>query len=73
VNGWLASDIFDDTPLRSPEAEKAIKEASELLDEPKPDKKLGKKALDALVDALGPTDPYLLRFRYLAEKKGWLS
>ncbi|HRI72491.1 MAG TPA: AAA family ATPase, partial [Polyangium sp.] len=73
VNAWLGSEIFNDTHVLSKEQDEAIENASRLLDEPAPNQERGRKAFDALVKTLGPKHPQLLRFRYLAEKKGWLS
>jgi hypothetical protein len=72
VNAWLGSEIFDHTEPRSPDAEKAMKAAKEALDNPDADRKQGCRVHRMLQKALSEIDPFWLRWRSLAEKRGWL-
>ncbi|MGJ7462110.1 AAA family ATPase [Halomonas sp. MA07-2] len=70
---WLTSEAFDLPSARSEEAEQALNDASEALKR----EDLSKNealALDArLREVLGDTDPFWMRWRFVAEKKGWLE
>ncbi len=72
VCNWLTSEAFDLGSARSMEAEGVLDEASRALI----DKNFGAtaaKKLDAkLRQVLGDTDPFWMRWRFVAEKKGWL-
>jgi len=72
VSSWLTSEAFDLGSARSLDAEKIIKQASlALISENFSASKA--RSLDAsLRNVLGDTDPFWLRWRYVAEKKGWL-
>ncbi len=68
---WLTSEAFDLKSTYSVEAEKAMSEASKLLEEGKTlDEAAIKKAYQNLLRILNCRDSYLLRFRYICEKKG---
>ena len=70
---WLTSEAFDLPSARSEEAEQALNDASAALKR----KNLTKQealALDTrLREVLGDTDPFWMRWRFVAEKKGWLE
>jgi hypothetical protein len=72
VSNWLTSEAFDLASPRSVEAETVLTEASEAM----ADSGFGAeaaKSLDArLREVLGDTDPFWMRWRFVAEKKGWL-
>ncbi|HZF49904.1 MAG TPA: ATP-binding protein [Polyangiaceae bacterium] len=72
VNTWLASEIFDHTEVYSPEAAKALAEAKAALDDPSTTRKQARRAHKKLIHSLSELDPFLIRWRYLAEKRGWL-
>jgi hypothetical protein len=69
---WLVSDVFNLRQARSLKAEKVIEEVTnamktEMLSKPKAEK-LNKE----LAAVLGETDPLWTRWRFVAERKGWL-
>lgn len=72
ATNWLTSHAFGLPSSRAVEAERALEEASKAMADPA----FGKQ--DALqVDAklrrvLGDTDPFWMRWRFVAERKGWL-
>ncbi|MBQ6471840.1 MAG: AAA family ATPase [Victivallales bacterium] len=67
---WLTSEAFDLQSTYSVEAEKAMNEASALLEDLGPhDAEAIKKAYQNLLKTLNPKDAYLCRFRYICEKK----
>ena len=69
---WLTSEAFDLGSARSLEAEETLEQAAKILSEEVIDTQLA-KALDArLRNLLGDTDPFWMRWRFVAEKKGWL-
>ncbi len=73
VCNWLMSEAFDLDSARSMEAENVLNQASGALTDEKFGAKEAKK-LDAKLRAvLGDTDPFWMRWRFVAEKKGWLS
>lgn len=73
VGRWLVSDAFDLASTRSIQAEKALKEAADLLAQAEVDHERA-KALDArLRGLLGDTDPFWIRWRFVGEKQGWLA
>jgi predicted ATPase len=73
ADGWLTSEAFDLSSTRSIPYENLIKKASMLADRPHADALLVKKMNDELVEALGPTDDFLFRWRYVCKEKGWLK
>ncbi|HAE21120.1 MAG TPA: hypothetical protein DCG47_02195 [Spirochaetaceae bacterium] len=72
IRGWLTSDAFDMKSGYSLEAEKALEEAAKALSDP------AFNSHDALVldqrlrKVLSDIDPFWMRWRFVAEKKGWL-
>jgi hypothetical protein len=73
IRGWLTSEAFDMKSAYSLEAEIVLEEAARALS----DENFGKDhaiALDQrLRKVLSDTDPFWMRWRFVAEKKGWLS
>ncbi|MBF0101463.1 MAG: AAA family ATPase [Desulfobacterales bacterium] len=73
VSNWLTSEAFDLKSARSIEAEKVLKDAAIALSDETFNANMA-KILDAqLRELLGETDPFWMRWRFVAEKKGWLS
>ena len=74
IDTWLTSNAFDLTSSRSIEAEKAINQANDFLDNPNMMESCknidGNKIYQGLLKTLSPKDEFLLRFRYICEKKG---
>ena len=71
ASNWLTSDAFDLKSTYSVEAEAAMARASELLKEGDDlDHEAINLAYQDLLKALDFKDPFLLRFRYLCQKKG---
>lgn len=73
VDAWLTGEAFDLVSSRSPEAENAIKNISDLLSSGKDlrDSKELKDAYQELLKNLSPLDDFLFTLRYSCEKKGW--
>jgi hypothetical protein len=73
ASNWLISEAFDLASARSAEAEQVLERASIALS----DESFGvaqAKQLDAeLRKVLGDTDPFWMRWRFVAEKKGWFG
>jgi hypothetical protein len=73
ASAWLTSPAFDLKSGRSAQAEEALEEATRLLS----GESLGSeeaRRLDArLQEVLSDTDPFWMRWRFVAEKKGWLK
>lgn len=67
---WLISEAFDLKSGRPLEYEKLIEEASALLEKPQPNRLQIEKMNEKLVQALGPRDEFLFRWRALCEKRG---
>ncbi|NCD09156.1 MAG: ATP-binding protein [Negativicutes bacterium] len=73
VRGWLTSEAFDMKSGYSLDAERILEEAALALSDEN-FSKIQAKALDQrLREVLSDTDPFWMRWRYVAEKKGWLS
>ena len=73
VCNWLMSEAFDLGSARSMEAEGVLNEASKALTDEKFGAKEARKLDAKLRKVLGDTDPFWMRWRFVAEKKGWLS
>lgn len=69
---WLMSEAFDMRSARSLDAEKVIEHASAALIEPDFDADRARKLDAELRQVLGETDPFWTRWRYVAERRGWL-
>ncbi len=73
VSNWLTSEAFDLSSARSLEAEKILHDAAIALSDEDFDREKA-RVLDAqLRTVLGDTDRFWMRWRFVAEKKGWLS
>jgi hypothetical protein len=72
VSNWLTSEAFDLTSARSIEAEEVLKEAAIALSDDFFDAQKARKLDAQLRGVLGDTDPFWMRWRFVAEKKGWL-
>lgn len=73
VDKWLVSNIFDFKEARSHQAETLVREIHEAMRSGKLSKKRAKELDRQLDSQLGETDPLWLRWRYFAERKGWLA
>jgi hypothetical protein len=73
VGRWLVSEAFDLQSPRSIEAERVLEDAAIVLasEDAAHEEAL---AIDHRLRAvLGETDPFWIRWRYVGEKRGWLS
>lgn len=69
---WLTCEAFDLGSSGSIEAEKILAKAAKALTDPGFDKAAAEKLHGELRKVLSDTDPFWLRWRFVAEKKGWL-
>ena len=72
VRSWLTSDAFDMKSGYSVEAEKVLEEAALALSDENFSKDEAKAMDHCLREVLSDTDPFWMRWRFVAEKKGWL-
>lgn len=72
VSRWLISDAFDMGSARSLEAEKVLAEASLAMSDEKFNAAQARELDGKLRELLGDTDPFWMRWRFVAEKKGWV-
>jgi len=73
VRNWLTSEAFDLKSGYSIEAEELLEKAAKALSNEE-FSRVDAKALDQrLREVLSDTDPFWMRWRFVAEKKGWLS
>jgi hypothetical protein len=72
VSRWLMSEAFDLGSGYSEEAETALREASEALANEGIGAEQAKLLDDRLKEVLSDTDPFWMRWRFVAEKRGWL-
>ncbi len=73
VCNWLMSEAFDMESAGGLERERVLGEASKALSDEKFGANEAKKLDARLRKVLGDTDPFWMRWRFVAEKKGWLS
>jgi len=73
ATSWLISEAFDLTSSRSLQAEQVLKKAFEVMSNPNCDTTSAREVDRQLHSVLGDTDPFWLRWRFIAEKKGWLE
>lgn len=73
VSSWLRSEAFDLREARSLEAEQAISAAMEAMQDDKTDHIRVQTIDQDLRNTLGEIDPFWVRWRYIAEKRGWLK
>ncbi|WP_437841148.1 AAA family ATPase [Sorangium sp. So ce1153] len=72
ANTWLMQRFGLKQP-RSREAEDAIEQAAKAMEAPKLSKKQGRAIHERLRGVLGELDPFWVRWRFVAEKRGWVS
>ena len=70
---WLISEAFDLPSGRPLEYERLVDEAQALLNQENPDVDRITRMNDDLVAALNPKDYFLLNWRHICRKKGWLA
>lgn len=70
---WLTSEAFDLSSARSEEAEQTLNDASEALKREDLSKNEALELDKRLREVLGDTDPFWMRWRFVAEQKGWLE
>ncbi len=73
VCNWLTSEAFDLPSGYSREVEAVLEEAGRALSEESFSPEDAKRLHRRLREVLSETDPFWLRWRFVAEKKGWLS
>lgn len=73
VSNWLTSQAFDLESARSLEAERLLEKASKALSDENFGAQEAKKLDAQLREVLGDTDTFWMRWRFVAEKKGWLA
>ena len=73
VGSWLTSEAFDLKSPRSIEAEEVLETAVRALSDGSFDAGKARDLDAALRAVLGDTDPFWSRWRYVAEKRGWIS
>ena len=73
MSSWLTSEAFDLTSARSLEAEMVLKNAAIAMSDEAFDAQKAKELDGQLRKVLGDTDPFWMRWRFVAEKKGWLA
>ncbi len=69
---WLISEAFDLRSGRAPEYEELVDQASAMMDRESDPSKI-KNMHERLLEALGPKDQFLFRWRAICRKKGWLQ
>jgi hypothetical protein len=72
VNAWLSARDAFRTPTRGPAVQAILDEASRLFEEAEPDPKHGRAIDRKLRKVLGELDPFWVRWRFIAEKRGWI-
>ncbi|WP_324692127.1 ATP-binding protein [Cobetia sp. D5] len=70
---WLTSEAFDLSSARSEEAEQALNDATEALKSGDLSQQEALQLDKRLREVLGDTDPFWMRWRFVAEQKGWLE
>ncbi|MDQ7831868.1 MAG: ATP-binding protein [Desulfovibrionaceae bacterium] len=69
---WLTSEAFDMLSAGSLESETVLQKAALAMSDEKFGAKEAKQLDKELRETLGDTDPFWIRWRFVAEKKGWL-
>lgn len=72
ASDWLMSEAFDLKSARSIEAERALEETALAMSEPDFNQAQARALHTRLQGLLGDTDPFWVRWRFVAGKKGWL-
>lgn len=73
VNAWLTSEIFGLKSTHSPEAEAIIERAKRAVDDPKTDREKARRIHRKLRKLLSDLDPFWIRWRFIAEQRGWIE
>lgn len=73
VRSWLTSEAFDMKSGYSIEAEKVLEEATQALSNEAFSSDDARALDQRLREVLSETDPFWMRWRFVAEKKGWMS
>lgn len=73
IRGWLTSEAFDMKSGYSLEAERVLEDAALALSDENFSNDDAKAMDKQLREVLSDTDPFWMRWRFVAEKKGWLS
>lgn len=71
ISDWLTSEAFDLKSSYSLEAERVMEEASQVLSDETVDKEKVVELYDRLRAVLSDTDPFWIRWNFVAERKGW--
>jgi hypothetical protein len=69
---WLMSDAFDLETARSLDAERVLREASSAMSRESFGKREARELDGKLREVLSETDPFWMRWRHVADRKGWL-
>ena len=72
IRSWLTSEAFDMKSGYSIEAEQLLEEAAKALSDENFSKRDAIQLDNRLRSILSDTDPFWMRWRFIAEKKGWL-
>lgn len=73
ASGWLMSEAFDMATQRSVEAEQVLADAAVAMSDPGLSKQRARNLQKRLAAVLSDTDPMWLRWRHVADKRGWLE
>lgn len=73
VGRWLVSDAFDLQGPRSVEAERVLEDAAVALSKVDTGRNKAFAIDHPLRSVLGETDSFWIRWRYVAERRGWLK
>ncbi|MBS1911238.1 MAG: ATP-binding protein [Bacteroidetes bacterium] len=73
ASGWLMSDAFDMRSARSLEAERVLDAATQAMQNPDFSRRQAQYVDRQLREVLSDVDPFWVRWRFVAEKKGWLA
>jgi hypothetical protein len=71
VNAWLTSEVIGLKAPRSPEAEQTLERAAKVMADPKFDPDEARMIHEDLKRYLSDLDPFWIRWRFLAEKRGF--
>jgi AAA domain, putative AbiEii toxin, Type IV TA system len=72
ADAWLTSPVFGLRSTRSPEAESVLEMAAEAMKNGQMDRTSAREINEALKRVLSELDPFWMRWRYIAEKRGWI-
>ena len=73
VSNWLTSEAFDLSSARSVESEQVLEDAAVAMSAVAFDAREAQEVDRKLKSVLSDIDPFWIRWRYVAEKKGWLK